>query len=629
MGVWRAARGIAIAPALAAAVLVSAPAAAQLPPLPPAPGLPQPEQPPPERPPPSPPPNPPGPGPGPAPGDVVSYRGNPQHTQAAADESVFGPLQPLWSKDFKAPPSQPLIVGDRVILNVPKPGSSGYGSLVVALDRLTGKEVWRREVAGVYYTAHIAVDSGLVFAVNNDGLVHAFAVADGAQRWTAQVPRALMNAPVAGGGTVYVLGDGGSLHAFAADTGAKRWQASGALDTFRAIPALDSERVYLGEECGSAVAIRRSDGAVVWRRNPPEDCSSGTAPMVIGGKLYTGGTTGYAYDAATGADRGQLPPGMPQAADGDTGFVVRDGLTAFALDGGAARWRFAQGGGSEDLLHPIVAGGTVYTTGQSQRLYTLDRATGAVRDWTPLPYETYSAIGGPMPGMSAGRGVLVATAGTKLHAFEPVLQPPGPTASALGASDFHPYSGRSIAIVGGTGADLRRDGGDDVVLEHDTHPYGRFTRVRTGRTGADGVVFFERLRPLRNTRYRLRLASGGGESRAMEIYAYPRSSSAFRGLGNRRVELRIRMTAAKPFRAGGRTLVVYFNRRGSSRLTRMGAARLAQTGAGSVRTSVRFGLPRRIGSKDFFYWCVRGLRGYGYLDVLTRRCGARTIVDRE
>jgi hypothetical protein len=85
------------------------------------------------------------------------------------------------------------------------------------------------------------------------------------------------------------------------------------------------------------------------------------------------------------------------------------------------------------------------------------------------------------------------------------------------------------------------------------------------------------------------------------------------------------MTATKPFRVGGRALIVYFNRRGSKRYSRIASGRLDQVGAGAARTRVRFRLPSRIGRKDFFYWCVRGLRGYGYPDALTRRCGAGAI----
>ncbi|HEX2126925.1 MAG TPA: hypothetical protein VHF45_10245, partial [Thermoleophilaceae bacterium] len=76
---------------------------------------------------------------------------------------------------------------------------------------------------------------------------------------------------------------------------------------------------------------------------------------------------------------------------------------------------------------------------------------------------------------------------------------------------------------------------------------------------------------------------------------------------------------------GGRTLVVYFNKNGSNLYTRAGSARLAQIGSGRARAVVRLSVPKGATAKDWWFWCVRGLRGYGYPDRLMRRCGASRI----
>lgn len=616
MGARRARRGTrtALFVALAAAALAPSAAQAQLPQLPPAPGLPQPpgQQ----------PPNQPPPGPAPAPGDVVSYHGNPQRTQTAADESVFGPLVPRWTRDFEAEASQPLIAGDRIVLNVPRPGHEGYGSFVVALDLATGREIWRQFVEGVYYTAHIAIDSGMVFSANRDGVVRAFGLADGSPRWTRDLTGSASAPPVAAGGTVYVLSEGPRLNALDAGSGAVRWQRGVEAD-LDAMPALDAERVYVANGCSGATALRRSDGALLWERELPS-CNPGGGLLLAGGRVYAGHRPGQVYDAASGERLPMLDAGTPSAAAGDRGLVLSDGggLTSVRLSDGAGEWTFP-GPFPQEPLAPVIADGTVYASTGSA-VVQIDAATGAERSQRTLTPTSGSGYGGPHPGMSAGRGVLAATAGGTLHVLEPVLQP-APGGTDVAASNHFPLVGQPIDLVAGIGSELRPRPSADLVLEHDVHPYGRYSRLRTGATAGDGTVFFRNVRPSRNTRYRTRLKSGGGESPPSEVWAYPRAKSVIYALGPGRAELRIRLTATSSFRVGGRTLVVYFNKNGSKLLTRIGSARLTQTGAGRARAVARLRVPKGANSKDFWLWCVRGLRGYGYPDRLMRHCGASRI----
>jgi outer membrane protein assembly factor BamB len=630
---------------LAAAALIAAlPAAAAaqgLPPLPPTPGLPPGGNPPPgNNPPPSDNPPPPTqerpPTPGPGKGDVVSYRGNPQHTETAADDSVFGPLQHLWTVDLDAPPSQPLIVDGRVIVNVPHRNSQGgYGSAVVALDPATGKEVWRQPTPGTYFTSHIAIDAGAVVSVNHDGVVRAFAVADGRPLWTRELgsERASVrvnNAPVARGGTAFVYAGSsssgqGTMHALDMASGAVRWSSFVQGVEADATPALDDRRAFVSDHCGNATALWQADGAVAWSRRQGNQCFGASASLLHDGRLFTNSDTGWVYDTATGADRGTRPGGAPDALAGDLGIErLPDGgaVRATDLGSGAIGWTHDEPGSYEFLLRPVVSAETVFAVTPKGNLVGLDRATGALRSSIAITGDHYSSIGGPKPGMSIGRGVIAATAGTLLHAYAPVLRP-SEEGIDMAAAAFDVTYGKGTSLVGGLGSKLRAGGPRDVELEADSYPFGRYSRAATGRSFADGTAWFD-ARPPRNTRYRVRVP-GGAAAKPLSIAVYPRSNWRYRR-GRTRLELRLSLSAGSDFRVGGKQVAVYLFRDKGRHHSRLGSGRLVQTGRGRARVTMRFPYPRKVGDKDTTVFCIRGLRGYARADdPFQRRCGARVI----
>ncbi|HEX8075620.1 MAG TPA: PQQ-binding-like beta-propeller repeat protein [Thermoleophilaceae bacterium] len=567
---------------------------------------------------------------------MVSYRGNPQHTESSSDDSVFGPLVRLWTRNFDAPPSQPLIVEGRVLINVPNrnPSSGPYGSQVVALDPATGKEIWRQPTPGTYFTSHIAIDRDRVVSVNFDGVARAFAVSDGRPLWTRELGQAdsslsVWTAPVARGGTAFVVaGSSGAYQStvYALDTssGALRWSSGVGIDD-EAMPALDDERVLVSDACGNAAALRQSDGTVAWNRQRDAQCGNGTAGVLSGGRLFTRSATGWIYDAATGADRGTLPGGAPDAVAGDLGILGITGqgaVRAIDLGTGAIRWTFTQKGSYEFPLRPIAVGETVFATTPKGRLVGLDRTTGRLRWSAPLKGNTYSSIGGPLPGMSAGHGVLVATAGTLLHGYAPVLRPSA-RGIDMAASTLDVTVGRRVLIVGGLGPALRAGRPQTVQLEADRHPFGRYNRIARGRTAADGTVYF-RVRPKRNTRYRVRLP-GGPAAAPLHIYAYPRTNWRYRR-GRTRLRVSISMAAGSDFRVGGRRLAIYLFRHKRHKHPRLGTTRVVQTGPGRARATVTFPYPRRVARKDSLTWCIEGLRGFARpRDPFQRHCGASVV----
>jgi outer membrane protein assembly factor BamB len=608
---------------LAAAILPGA-APAQVPGLPPIPGLP-PANPSPERDPPPRGDRPPSQGPGN--GEVVSYFGNPQNTAAFADSSVFGPLELLWTARLGGAASQPLIVPGRIIVNVPNANESG--SRVVALEPSTGKELWSQPTPGTYFSAHIALDGDRVVSLNWDGVLRAFAVADGRPLWTRDLgrPDSPYQHPIARGGMVFVIASG-TAHGVSSSDGTVRWTRSVKLESSTAYAALDDRRLFLSDGCGTAVALWQADGEIAWsRERSGGQCAHGTpAGIVHDGRLFTGSPGGWVYDAATGADRGSVTGGPFNAIAGDLGIAGRAAPSAIELSTSRVRWAFKEndaGPTYPHVLDPIAVGETVYATTRDGYLVGLDRTTGELRSGTRLKEGPHYSYGGPLPGMSVGQGLLLLPSGTWLHAYAPVLRPDA-RGIDMGATSFDVPYGKRVGLVGGLGSELRSGGPRDVVLEADAYPYGRFGRLQRGRTYADGTAYFT-TRPPRNIRYRVRIP-GGAASKPLHVYGYPRSNVKFSAAGRNRVRMRLSLRADRGFRVGGRQIVIYLLKAKGRRHPRLATGRLVQTGRGRARVTVTFRVPRKVSEKDATIWCFKGIRAYGRPDdPFNRRCGARIV----
>lgn len=100
-------------------------------------------------------------------------------------------LQPLWSnQDAGMGFSSPLIVGDRAYVL----GSHGATGKLKAFDLTSGKQLWE-STYGEDRTAQfpgprssLESDGQLVFFTSSFGQLHAFALADGKQAWTVDIP---------------------------------------------------------------------------------------------------------------------------------------------------------------------------------------------------------------------------------------------------------------------------------------------------------------------------------------------------------------------------------------------------------------------------------------------------------
>ena len=117
------------------------------------------------------------------------------------------------------------------------------------------------------------------FAIDGDRLV-AYDLVSGTQQWI--VPAALTSAPAAGGGSIFFM-QGDSLTALNDVDGSGAWTTSIA-DKLAVAPAWHAGWLVLASAAGSIIAIRSSDGEVIWRRDIGSPAHA--SPTIAADRVY-------------------------------------------------------------------------------------------------------------------------------------------------------------------------------------------------------------------------------------------------------------------------------------------------------------------------------------------------------
>lgn len=295
------------------------------------------------------------------------FKHDPKRSGASADK-VAPPLRLAWMTNLGGASmmSSPVIAGDTVYMGLADEDLSGKAG-VYALDAKTGAKKWFSP-SGTSIKHTVAVDGGLVFAVEATGRIMAINTADGSINWDFRDKRAdadvcwAFSSPLVANGVVYAdNGRRSNLMAFEAATGKMLWDtkkkwgagansASAAdggdrivVPSLRgsgiwtqdkntgaelwlqkahmfnlATPVVSQESGMVYQICtdlggpGSLFAMKLDSGETVWtfpfeKRWPRRlPCSS---PALSGGKLFFGASDGTlrCIDATTGKEVWTLP----------------------------------------------------------------------------------------------------------------------------------------------------------------------------------------------------------------------------------------------------------------------------------------------------------------------------------
>jgi outer membrane protein assembly factor BamB len=300
---------------------------------------------------------------------VVAYRPSWHSTRPA--EPV--PARPAVVWMFEPPErgailSSPRVTETRVFVATIHDAGFATCGAVYALDRATGKVVWRFDDGGTMlhtYSSPWLADGRLYIGegmhANFACKLYCLDAATGRKLWHFEAAGHIESSPcVAGGAVFFGAGDDG-LYCLDAVTGARRWKLEGPFH-FDSNPAVSGGRVY----AGSGVSRRHKEpqvfcldaggGQVLWRQ--ATELPAWGSPVVDGGQVFVGLGTGRLTRRAE-------PPEVPAGA-----------LLCLDADSGAVRWRYA----APDALFvtPAVGPGHVYFGCRDHGCYCIERRAGTL-----------------------------------------------------------------------------------------------------------------------------------------------------------------------------------------------------------------------------------------------------------
>ena len=219
----------------------------------------------------------------------------------------------VWTYASKLPLSGGPGVGDGVVV---------VGSLegdVIALDASTGSEKWKARVNNEVISAP-AIGQGLVLVHGNDGRVTAFDENTGERRWFWNHDTPLLSvrgndSPLLVPGLAFIGNDDGTLSALSLSDGRPLWQqtiaeASGRNDLERmadvdGTPALDGTTLFASSYKGQTVGIEGPSGRVMWSAQSGGPGRVGVASDRV--VVADANGTAWALDKSSGAVLWQQP----------------------------------------------------------------------------------------------------------------------------------------------------------------------------------------------------------------------------------------------------------------------------------------------------------------------------------
>ena len=293
-------------------------------------------------------------------------------------------------------------------------------STLYALDRATGKLVWRFDAGGPVPSSP-AVANGLVIAATLGGRIFAVSEATGALRWSMRTGPSLAknihpagewdlyaSSPVVTGSSVLIGASDGNVYALDLTSGKERWRVK-TNGKVRATPSVHDGVAVVGSFDGRVYAIDVATGKTRWVHHTTGDSidlkkagydrrAIQSTAAIAGGYVFLGSRDDgfYAIDFATGQRKWRASHGSswvvasPAVRDGKAYVGSSDGRFIHSIDVATGRELWRTPITMNAIASPVLTGdllvvGTAQTNAPRGELLALESATGAIR-WR-LPFN--------------------------------------------------------------------------------------------------------------------------------------------------------------------------------------------------------------------------------------------------
>jgi len=289
------------------------------------------------------------------------------------------------------------------------PGKS-YGNL--ALSDAPSR-TWSQSIAGSTHRQRLAaapvIGGHQLYAMDTDGVVHAYDAASGAQKWTRgfQIKGDGSSSVFGGGasydnGRVYITTGVGEVAALEASSGNVVWKAKPA-GPLRGSPTIAFDAVYVMTQDNQLIALNAADGKQLWGESASTGLSGVfgvAAPSVGQGTVVAGFSTGelvaYRYENgrtlwSDALARTSLSTTVGVLTDIDADPIIDRGrvfalgqggrMAAYELVTGQRIWELNLAG----ISTPAIAGDWIFTLTDEAKLLCIARSNGKVRWSIQLP----------------------------------------------------------------------------------------------------------------------------------------------------------------------------------------------------------------------------------------------------
>jgi outer membrane protein assembly factor BamB len=325
------------------------------------------------------------------------------------------------------------IVTGPVIANGTVFAVDAWGS-VSAHALADGRQRWRtgttpEDESAVPLGGGAAFADGTLYVATAAGEVMALDPASGTIRWRERLPSAARGAPTVAGGRIFIPTIENQLTAHAVEDGKRIWMRSAAplvtIPLGLPAPAVEGETVVAGFGSGELLALRATDGRVLWSeslggtgRTSLADIVGITGmPVIAGGRVIALGQANIAIavDLRSGRRLWERPfgGGAGVAVAGDWAFATTDAGEALAIgrEDGRISWvteldpppPAGRRGDPARFGPPMVAGGRVLVPSTRGEILQLDPVSGQIVGRIPVR----SPVSLPM---AAAEGHIVALA---------------------------------------------------------------------------------------------------------------------------------------------------------------------------------------------------------------------------
>ncbi|WP_027903412.1 MULTISPECIES: outer membrane protein assembly factor BamB [unclassified Pseudomonas] len=183
---------------------------------------------------------------------------------------------------------EPVVDGEQIF-------AADVEGLVVAMDRMTGKVAWKKELE-VPVSGAVAASYGMVVVGTLKGEVIALDSSNGEEKWRARVPSEVLSAPAISSDTVLVQTQDDTLVALDAYSGQQRWifENTPAVLTLRGTgsPLLTNQLAIAGLSSGKVIALDAQRGIPVWEQRVAIPQGRSELDRIVdidGGLLLSGG----------------------------------------------------------------------------------------------------------------------------------------------------------------------------------------------------------------------------------------------------------------------------------------------------------------------------------------------------